>query len=148
MVFLLTFLIYKKLHYRIFLRQQSYFTHFSILLLYTRKILLTIPLWFQVILPVFHFVLLLFCHLYAYQYPKPILKTINSEPLCSKTIPKHRLNKLCSRSTAYHFVNCSYHIFPCCFFANCTAWRQVNLHKFPCNMLPYNGFSNVVLARY
>ena len=35
------------------------------------------------------------------------------------------------RSTAYHFVNCSYHIFPCCFFANCAAWRQVNLHKFP-----------------
>ena len=57
MVFLLTFLIYKKLHYRIFLRQQSYFTHFSILLLYTRKILLTIPLWFQVVLPLFHFVL-------------------------------------------------------------------------------------------
>ena len=27
------------------------------------------------------------------------------------------------RSTAYHFVNCSYHIFPCCFFANCAAWR-------------------------
>lgn len=35
------------------------------------------------------------------------------------------------RSTAYHFVNCSYHIFPCCFFANCAAWGQVNLHKFP-----------------
>ena len=35
------------------------------------------------------------------------------------------------RSTAYHFVNCSYHIFPYCFFANCAAWRQVNLHKFP-----------------
>ena len=35
------------------------------------------------------------------------------------------------RSTAYHFVNGSYHIFPCCFFANCVAWRQVNLHKFP-----------------
>lgn len=35
------------------------------------------------------------------------------------------------RSTAYHFVNCSYHIFPCCFFENCAAWRQVNLHKFP-----------------
>ena len=52
------------------------------------------------------------------------------------------------RSTAYHFVNCSYHIFPCCFFSNCAAWRQVNLHKFPWNMLPYNGFSNVVLARY
>lgn len=51
-------------------------------------------------------------------------------------------------STAYHFVNCSYHIFLCYFFANCIAWRQVNLHKFPLNMLPYNGFSNVVLARY
>ena len=35
------------------------------------------------------------------------------------------------RSTAYHFANCSYHIFPCCFFANCASWRQVNLHKFP-----------------
>lgn len=80
MVLLLTFLIYKKLHYRIFLQQQSYFTHFSIVLLYTQKILLTIPLWFQVVLPLFHSVLLLFCH-YAYQYPKPILKTINSEPL-------------------------------------------------------------------
>ena len=36
------FLIYKKLHYRIFLRQQSHFTYFSIVQLYTRKILLTI----------------------------------------------------------------------------------------------------------
>lgn len=35
------------------------------------------------------------------------------------------------RSTAYHFVNGSYHIFLCCFFANCAAWRLVNLHKFP-----------------
>ena len=42
-----------------------------------------------------------------------------------------RTSGLPLRSTAYHFVNCSYHIFPCCFFANCAAWRQVNLHKFP-----------------
>ena len=42
-----------------------------------------------------------------------------------------RTSGLSLRSTAYHFVNCSYHIFPCCFFANSAAWRQVNLHKFP-----------------
>ena len=42
-----------------------------------------------------------------------------------------RTSGLPLRSTAYHFVICSYHIFPCCFFANCAAWRQVNLHKFP-----------------
>ncbi|RHO18280.1 hypothetical protein DW223_01955 [Butyricicoccus sp. AM18-35] len=131
MVFLLTFLIYKKLHYRIFLRQQSYFTHFSILLLYTRKILLTIPLWFQVILPVFHFVLLLFCHLYAYQYPKPILKTINSEPLCSKTIPEHRLNKLCSGSLAFLLVRYTHHNFPLFLIRYGIVWLLVNLHKNP-----------------
>lgn len=38
---------------------------------------------------------------------------------------------LALRSMVYHFVNCSYHIFPYCFFANCAAWRQVNLHKIP-----------------
>ena len=32
-----------------------------------------------------------------------------------------RTSGLSLRSTAYHFVNCSYHIFPCCFFANCAA---------------------------
>ena len=60
----------------------------------------------------------------------------------------NRTPSLTLRSLAYHFVNCSYHNFLCCCFANCDAWRQVNLHKFPWNMLPYNGFSNVVLARY
>ena len=32
-------------------------------------------------------------------------------------------------SMAHHFVNCSYHIFPGCFFANCAAWRQSNPYK-------------------
>lgn len=69
-------------------------------------------------------------------------------PLSSGTPDWSRTSGLTLRSMAYHFVNCSYHIFPCCFFANCATWGQVNLHKSPPNMLPYNGFSNVVLARY
>ena len=73
---------------------------------------------------------------------------VGSRPLLSGAPEGIRTSGLPLRSTAYHFVNCSYHTFPCCFFANCAARRQVNLHKFPWNMLPYNGFSNVVLARY
>ena len=42
-----------------------------------------------------------------------------------------RTHGLPLRSTAYHFASCSYYNFSCCFFANCVAWRQVNLHKNP-----------------
>ncbi len=61
----------------------------------------------------------------------PFTKTMRSDKDTSGTPETIRTSDPSLRSTAYHFVNCSYHIFPCCFFANCAAWRQVNLHKFP-----------------